>query len=96
MTLAPIALIVLMVLGYYYTALKLTNRFIDTFYLFMAWSIVQQTAIRGLAVAARRLAHRRAVARREQLKQQEDVDTTELIEDKVMALEEIGHPSRCV
>jgi len=93
LTLAPIALIVLMVLGYYYTALKLTNRFIDTFYLFMAWSIVQQTAIRGLAVAARRLAHRRAVARREQLKQQEDVDTTELIEDKVMALEEINHQS---
>ncbi len=93
LTLAPIALIVLMVLGYYYTALKLTNRFIDTFYLFMAWSIVQQTAIRGLAVAARRLAHRRAVARREQLKQQEDVDTTELIEDKVMALDEINHQS---
>lgn len=45
LTLAPIALIVLVVLGYYYTALKLTNRFIDTFYLFMAWSIIQQTAI---------------------------------------------------
>ena len=93
LTLAPIALIVLVVLGYYYTALKLTNRFIDTFYLFMAWSIIQQTAIRGLSVAARRLAHRRAVARREQLKQQEDIDATELIEDKPMALEEINEQS---
>jgi potassium-dependent mechanosensitive channel len=71
----------------------LTNRFIDTFYLFMAWSIVQQTAIRGLAVAARRLAHRRAVARRELLKQQEDIDTTELIEDKVMTLDDINQQS---
>ena len=93
LTLAPIALIVLVVLGYYYTALKLTNRFIDTFYLFMAWSIVQQTAIRGLSVAARRLAHRRAVARREQLKQHEDIDATELIEDKPMALEDINEQS---
>ena len=93
LTLAPIALIVLVVLGYYYTALKLTNRFIDTFYLFMAWSIIQQTAIRGLSVAARRLAHRRAVARREQLKQHEDIDATELIEDKPMALEDINEQS---
>ncbi len=93
LTLAPIALIVLVVLGYYYTALKLTNRFIDTFYLFMAWSIIQQTAIRGLSVAARRLAHRRAVARREQLKQQEDIDATELIEEKPMDLEDINEQS---
>ncbi len=93
LTLAPIALIVLVVLGYYYTALKLTNRFIDSFYLFMAWSIIQQTAIRGLSIAARRLAHRRAVARREQLKQQEDIDATELIEDKPMALDEINEQS---
>jgi potassium-dependent mechanosensitive channel len=54
---------------------------------------VQQTAIRGLAVAARRLAHRRAIARREQLKQQEDIDTTELIEDKVMTLDDINQQS---
>ena len=93
LTLAPIALIVLVAMGYYYTALKLTNRFIDTFYLFMAWSIIQQTAFRGLAIAARRLAHRRAVARREQLKQQEDTDTTELIEDKPISLEEINQQS---
>ena len=93
LTLAPIALIVLVAMGYYYTALKLTNRFIDTFYLFMAWSIIQQTAFRGLAIAARRLAHRRAVARREQLKQQEDTDTTELIEDKPISLEEISQQS---
>ena len=59
----------------------------------MAWSIIQQTAIRGLSVAARRLAHRRAVARREQLKQQEDIDATELIEDKPMTLEDINEQS---
>ena len=93
LAIAPIALIVLVVLGYYYTALKLTNRFIDTFYMFMAWSIIQKTAFRGLAIAARRLAHRRAVARREQLKQQEDADTTELLEEKPISLEEISQQS---
>jgi len=61
----PLALIVVVGLGYYYTALKLTGRLIDTLYLLLAWVVVEAALIRGLTVAARRLAYKRAVARRE-------------------------------
>lgn len=65
LALAPVALIVLVGLGYYYTALKLTGRLIESFYLIIIWSLVYRTALRGLELAARRLAYRRAVAKRE-------------------------------
>ncbi len=61
----PLALIVVVSLGYYYTALKLTGRLIDTLYLLLAWIVIEAALIRGLTVAARRLAYKRAVARRE-------------------------------
>lgn len=61
----PLALIVVVGLGYYYTALKLTGRLIDTLYLLLAWIVIEATLIRGLTVAARRLAYKRAIARRE-------------------------------
>ena len=67
------ALIVLAVLGYYYTALKLTGRLIESFYLIIIWSLVYRTALRGLELAARRLAYRRAVAKREH-KSSEDAE----------------------
>ncbi|RRV85923.1 mechanosensitive channel MscK [Stutzerimonas stutzeri] len=61
----PIALIVAVGFGYYYTALKLTDRLIDTLYLLMIWIVVEAALIRGLTVAARRLAYKRALARRQ-------------------------------
>src|SRR5690606_27171611 len=64
-SLLPLALIVVVGLGYYYTALKLTGRLIDTLYLLMAWVAIEATLIRGLTVAARRLAYQRAQAKRE-------------------------------
>src|SRR5690606_19493408 len=63
-SLLPLALIVVVGLGYYYTALKLTGRLIDTLYLLMAWVAIEATLIRGLTVAARRLAYQRAQAKR--------------------------------
>ncbi|MFV0454496.1 MAG: mechanosensitive channel MscK [Pseudomonas sp.] len=64
-SLLPLALIVVVGLGYYYTALKLTGRLIDTLYLLMVWVTIEATLIRGLTVAARRLAYQRAQAKRE-------------------------------
>jgi potassium efflux system protein len=61
----PLALIVVVGFGYYYTALKLTGRLIDTLYLLLVWIVIEAALIRGLTVAARRLAYQRAVARRE-------------------------------
>lgn len=92
LALAPVALIVLAVLGYYYTALKLTGRLIESFYLIIIWSLVYRTALRGLELAARRLAYRRAVAKREH-KTQEDAEGGEAIEEQPMDLEEVSQQS---
>ena len=63
--LMPIALIAAVLMGYYYTALKLTGRLIDTLFVLIIWRLIEATVIRALGVAARRLDHQRAVARRE-------------------------------
>jgi len=91
-SLVPLALVGLMVMGYYYTALKLSARLIDSFYLLTAWALVRATALRGLAVAARRLAYRRALAQRQQ-RSQEGVDTSEFVDDKPLGLEQISQQS---
>lgn len=92
LALAPVALIVLAVLGYYYTALKLAGRLIESFYLLIIWSLVYRTALRGLELAARRLAYRRAVAKREH-KSSEDAEGGESIEEQPMDLEEVSQQS---
>ena len=65
LALMPLTLIVALVMGYYYTALKLTERLIDTLFLLILWRLLEATLVRALAVAARRLDYQRAVARRE-------------------------------
>lgn len=65
LSLLPLALIVAVGFGYYYTALKLSDRLINTLYLLMIWLIVEATFVRGLAVAARRLAYQRAMGKRQ-------------------------------
>lgn len=92
LALAPVALIILVGLGYYYTALKLTGRLIESFYMLILWSLVYRTALRGLELAARRLAYRRAVAKREH-KAQEDAEGGESIEEQPMDLEEVSQQS---
>lgn len=62
-TILPLALIVGIWLGYYYTALKLTDRLIETLYLLILWTVVEASLVRGLAVAAQRIALQRAVSR---------------------------------
>ncbi|MBL0563655.1 mechanosensitive channel MscK [Aeromonas hydrophila] len=92
LALAPVALMVLAVLGYYYTALKLTGRLIESFYLLIIWSLVYRTALRGLELAARRLAYRRAVAKREH-KSSEDAEGGESIEEQPMDLDDVSQQS---
>ena len=61
----PLALMVLTATGYFYTTLRLSGRWIETVYLVIVWNLLFQTVLRGLSVAARRIAYRRAVARRQ-------------------------------
>jgi potassium efflux system protein len=88
----PIALIIAVGFGYYYTALKLTDRLIGTLYLFMLWTVLEAAAVRGLSVAARRLAYKRALAKRE-AQLNEGVDNQEPIEEPVLDMEQINQQS---
>ena len=65
LSIIPIALMVLTATGYFYTTLRLAGRWIETVYLVILWNLLYQTVLRGLSVAARRIARRRALARRQ-------------------------------
>ena len=76
--LAPLALIILTGIGYYYTSVRLAGHMIYSLYLVALWILLDATAVRGLAVAAQRLAYKRAVAQRET--EQKDSASAEAVE----------------
>ncbi len=88
--LVPLILIGLLGFGYYYTALKLSARLIDSFYLVSVWVLLYETSLRGLSVAARRLAYRRALAKRQHQQRAENADGVEVSDDKPITLEQIN------
>ena len=88
----PLALVVAVGFGYYYTALKLTGRLLDSLYIIAIWSVLQAAILRGLDVAARRLALQRAQTRRQQ-PVREGADGGELVEEPTLALEQVNQQS---
>ncbi|MGL5385644.1 MAG: mechanosensitive channel MscK [Serratia sp. (in: enterobacteria)] len=88
----PVILLGLMFAGYFYTTLRLAGRWIDSLYLFFLWNIVYLAAIRGLSVAARRLAYRRALARRQNMAK-EGAEGNEPLEEPPLALDQINQQS---
>ena len=58
-------LAVMTALGYYYTALRLGDRLLDSFYLLLLWLLAAAAINRSLAVASRRLDYRNAVRENE-------------------------------
>ncbi len=56
----PLLFAAALVSGYYYTALKLSGRLLDTLSLVLIWILLEAVLVRGLALAARRLAWKRA------------------------------------
>jgi len=88
----PLALILVVGSGYYYTALKLTGRLIDTLYLLLAWIVIEATLIRGLTVAARRLAYQRALSKRE-TQTDEAMDNSESTGDTALDIEQVNQQS---
>ena len=64
--LVPMGLIVLVVLGYYYTALNLISHVINTYIAWVVWSLVRHAVYRAITVASRRLAYRRLQEKRQQ------------------------------
>lgn len=89
LSIVPVALMVLTATGYFYTTLRLSGRWIETVYLVIIWNLLYQTVLRGLSVAARRIAYRRALARRQNLVK-EGAEGAEPQEEPTMALEQIN------
>ncbi|QCT20175.1 mechanosensitive channel MscK [Jejubacter calystegiae] len=89
--LVPIGLLVLTATGYFYTTLRLAHRWIDTVYLVIIWNLLYQTVLRGLSVAARRIAWRRALARREAMtKEGEEGGETVIEEEPPLGLDQVN------
>ncbi|MFS4689430.1 mechanosensitive ion channel domain-containing protein, partial [Klebsiella quasipneumoniae subsp. similipneumoniae] len=88
-SIVPVALMVLTATGYFYTTLRLAGRWIETVYLVMIWNLLYQTVLRGLSVAARRIAWRRALARRQHLVK-EGAEGAEPQEEPTIALEQVN------
>jgi potassium efflux system protein len=87
--LAPVFLMGLMFTGYFYTTLRLASRWLESLYLLIIWNITGRIALRGLSVAARRLAYRRALARRQNTNVKEGAEG-ETIEETVLGLDQIN------
>ncbi|HGN0868204.1 TPA: mechanosensitive channel MscK [Providencia alcalifaciens] len=92
LTFSPLILIGLMIAGYYYTTLRLANRWLDSLYLLALWYITYNVCLRGLSLGARKLAYKRALERRAQSKQQEDTEN-EPIKEPPMTIELISQQS---
>ncbi len=90
-TAMPIALFLAVCFGYYYTALKLSDRLIDTLYVLMLWLVVEATFVRGLSVAARRLAYQRALTKRQAAKEAGDGEA--LVEEPTLDIEQVNQQS---
>ena len=91
-TALPIGLFVAVCFGYYYTALKLTDRLIDTLYLLILWLVLEAAFERGLAVAARRLAYARALAKR-QAQPKEGPEGEPVVEEPTLDIEQVNQQS---
>lgn len=89
----PIMLLGLVAWGYEYTALRLVGRFAITLYILGLWVVVEATLVRSLAVAARRLAYRRALARRRAQVQEGAEGGLEVVEEPPLDMEKINSQS---
>ncbi|WP_039056178.1 mechanosensitive channel MscK [Enterobacter sp. Bisph1] len=89
LAIVPMALMGLTATGYFYTTLRLSGRWIETVYLVIVWNLLFQTVLRGLSVAARRIAYRRALARRQNMVK-EGAEGAEPQEEPTIALEQVN------
>lgn len=67
---APISLIVLILLGYYYTAVYLIEHLIKSYLIALVWVFGRYFAYRSLTISSRRMAYRRLQSKREKIREQ--------------------------
>lgn len=94
--LAPLILIVLIALGYYYTSLVLIEHLISSYFAFTSWLLIRNLVYRGFEVSSRRLAARRLKEKREQALAKANNDeprnnelAIELVQDDSMAISQV-------
>ncbi|WP_373777909.1 mechanosensitive channel MscK [Glaesserella sp.] len=66
----PVTLIVLIVLGYYYTAVYLIEHIVKSYIIALVWVFGRYFAYRSLTISSRRMAYRRLQKKREILREQ--------------------------
>ncbi len=91
--LIPVGLIVAVITGYYYTALLLTSRLIDTLFLILLWRLVEAMAVRGLSLAAQRLAWQRLQEQADNLAQEGPEGGEALVEEQALPVEQANQQS---
>lgn len=65
----PIVLIVLIGLGYYYTAVYLIEHLVNSYFVALVWVFGRYFAYRSVTISARRMAYRRLLDKREKLRE---------------------------
>lgn len=81
----PVGLVILVALGYYYTALNLIQHLINSYIAWCVWWLIRQVIYRGITVSSRRLAHRRL---EEKLRQKQAGFNDSSTSDDVVVLNE--------
>lgn len=67
---APISLIILIFLGYYYTAVYLITHLLNSYFVILFWVFGRYFAYRFVSISARRLAYRRLQEKRQKIREQ--------------------------
>lgn len=89
LVIAPLILISLVVMGYYYTALNLMDHLMSSYFVFVVWLVLRNVVYRSLAVSAQRLSYQRLQEKREQLKASKS-DTDEELGIEIKPDETLG------
>ncbi|MCX4026394.1 mechanosensitive channel MscK [Endozoicomonas sp. SM1973] len=89
--LTPLAMVVLTLMGYFYTALTVQGLLLASLYVLLGWVIIHALIIRNLHVAARRLAFQRALEKRAASRDAEQ--TQEVFEEPTIDIEAISSQS---
>ncbi len=101
----PASLLGFLCMGYFYSTVKLAERFIDTYFLIVLWVVIYFIIVRSLSVTSRRMAFRRKLDEREQKRREKlaeehgraDDDTEAAVEaDEMMPVSDISKQAQSI
>lgn len=91
---APIVLIALVAMGYYYTALNLMDHIMSSYFIVATWIVIRNMVYRSLNISARRLAYNRLKEKREVIQSKIESDkeqslSIELQQDDTLGMSQV-------